>query len=135
MILLNEWFKDLSDCPEYSRLPKPNSSESKNWFILDSTPIPTILNKIHCYIVTEEYNYSELERGGTEMTNPFSFLLQFGNNNNYMNMADANGALLAGDVSTLFQITFTFLWMDGKPLLVHAMSSIILESLNSLFHV
>jgi len=58
-----------------------------------------------------EYNYRELERGATEMTNLFSFLLQFGNNNNYMNMADANGALLAGDVSTLLQITFTFLWM------------------------
>ncbi len=28
----------------------------------------------------------------------FVFLLQFGNNNNYMNMADANGALLVGDV-------------------------------------
>lgn len=51
--------------------------------------------------MTEEYNYSELARGATEMTNLFSFLLQFGNNNNYMNMADANGALLAGDVSTL----------------------------------
>lgn len=34
------------------------------------------------------------------MTNVFFlFPLQFGNNNNYMNMADANGALLGADVS------------------------------------
>lgn len=33
----------------------------------------------------------------------FSRLLQFQNNNNYMNMAEANGALLAaGDVSILY---------------------------------
>lgn len=31
----------------------------------------------------------------------FCFHLQFQNNNNYMNMAEANGALLAGDVSIL----------------------------------
>lgn len=71
--------------------------------------------KFHSFIVTEQLDYSELEREerATEITNVFSvfFILQFGNNNNYMNMADANGALLAGDVSICLRITFTFPWI------------------------
>lgn len=64
------------------------------------------------------------------MNNVFLFLLQFGNNNNYMNMADANGALLAGgDVSIWLRITFIFPWMVNHC----AMSNFILESLNSHF--
>lgn len=57
------------------------------------------------------------------MNNVFLFLLQFGNNNNYMNMADANGALLAGgDVSIWLRIAFMFPWIvnhcDFMPILL-----------------
>lgn len=43
--------------------------------------------------------------------------LQFQNNNNYMNMAEANGALLAaGDVSMLYFFFFLFCYIFKFPL-------------------